>query len=77
MRTTDDIDQIISATFFLMTRYSLNPEIALAEMINQQLSLLASHPDNQSKTIQKVCAMLSCKWQSICDYKQYNNPLIN
>ena len=65
------IDQAISTLLLLMTRYSLAPEIATAELIERHLQQLVHHPDNQSPAIQEICRSLSQKWHSITEYQYF------
>ena len=77
MQSVLSSEEIIAATLFLMTRYSLNQEITIAKMIETHLSMLANHPENQSSLIQEASMKLHEKWQSISDYQEFNLQLIN
>ena len=77
MQSVLSSEEIIAATLFLMTRYSLNQEITIAKMIETHLLMLAHHPENQSDLMQEVSMKLREKWQSISDYQEFNLQLVS
>ncbi len=76
MQSVMTSEQLIAAILFLMTRYSLNQEVSIAKMIETHLSMLISHPENQSELMQEVSIKLQEKWQAISDYQEFNLKLV-
>lgn len=77
MQDNSGAEEIIATIFFLMTRYSLNSETAVAQIIESHLRQLADHPDNQSQTIREISLVLCKKWQAISDHNQFHLKLVN
>ncbi|MGF1547817.1 MAG: hypothetical protein ACFCUG_10870 [Thiotrichales bacterium] len=60
-----EIDTLIAATLFLLSRYHLERRSDLAQAIAQHFAMLLEHPDLlRSRTLRSACRSLSIDWQN-------------
>lgn len=62
-----DLDVLISATFYLMSRFAKSQDAGLIEAVKMHFQLILNHPDSKSEVINKVCKQLENYWNSIGD----------
>ncbi len=66
MHSEPDIEQLLCALMFLLTRQACSPELSLAPMIREHLAWLMDHPDTRHQPIlRKTCRRLLLHWQMV------------
>lgn len=66
------IDILLSSTFYLITRYVLNPSRELNKAIAEHFERIYRHADCLSPTLNKTCQRLSLQWHDLLRKKNKN-----
>ncbi|MEM7401343.1 MAG: hypothetical protein AAF304_05275 [Pseudomonadota bacterium] len=68
-----EIDILITATFYLMTRYAKSRDQELIAAISMHLEMLENHPNSESSVLEKSCKRLKASWLSMLDDETMKN----
>lgn len=59
------LEVLMASIYYLMTRYAKSPDAKVSKGISDHLQMLNSHPDCDSKILQKAGRRLAIQWQEI------------
>ena len=65
-----DTNTLISALFYMMTKYAHNQDKRLVPPIREHLMWLQNHPEFNDSKIQKISIELNKSWSLLSDEKQ-------
>ena len=75
-QSPDSYEIKLASLFYLMTRYARQPDQAVLIGINDHLQKLATHPDQVSPFIIRMCERLIDQWLDIAAANTYSQKLI-
>ncbi|MDZ7753588.1 MAG: hypothetical protein U5S82_18575 [Gammaproteobacteria bacterium] len=64
MKNPNEVEQLLCALMFMLTRQANNPGMSLATPIRDHLQWLAEHPETaRQPMLRKTCRRLMLQWQ--------------